>query len=185
MDAQGGSGQTDVSASCRRGFFFCLAVFGTLLIATLCSQLPAGLAPAWLAHGETTTRALWPQRWYLFADQAESPVLTVYAVGTDGSAEPLLLPQMSVEGRWGLGRRSLSVFEEAGYLAEHVPSTGWTICAGDEPWQCASVAHTVSMNDGFDPPELCGSVLFIRSEPEAEGSTARPSAVKVSLTCAE
>jgi hypothetical protein len=165
-----------------QGFLVTLAGLGSVLMITLCAQLPAGVVPAWLHGHHSIYRTIWPQGWSFFANTANSQTLNVYQLNPGrvpvGSAIAL---SMSSRDRWGLGRTAAAQFDQALGLASQIPPGYWTACTDPASSSCLirpSSYRTINKNR---PGLLCGLLAFVRRAPSAaaSGTADKPGLVAV------
>ena len=172
----------------RQGFGLTLSILLTLLVATLCTQLPGRLVPSWLSSQKQSYGILWPQNWAFFSIQADNPTVFTYQISRDGTLTPALISEGARGNLWGLGQSSAAYFIQAIYLAHELPPGAWKPCRGSAPSQCLPAAQDARLDEPFAPSLLCGDTLFIKYPPgstEASGETAnRPEAAsRVYVSC--
>lgn len=177
-------------ATSAQGFGLTLAVFGTLLVVTLCAQLPAGIAPSWLRAARGTYRMVWPQDWSFYANTADTDTITAYRLNSADTVTVSVLPlNTSEQNAWGLGRTSQAEVDEAFFLADQVPADYWSRCSEPLSRYCLSTASTYHFSSAFQSAFLCGRIVFVRAQPSS-ASAARSAAGRrpvsvavVQLTC--
>ena len=177
-------------ATSAQGFGLTLAAFGTLLVVTLCGQLPVGIAPSWFRAVQGTYRMLWPQAWSFYANTADTDTITAYRMNSDDVVTVSMLPlNTSEQNSWGLGRTTQAEVDEAFFLAGQVPADYWSSCTEPLSHSCLSTARTYRFSSAFQSALVCGRIVFVRalsSSASAEQSAAgrRPVSVAVvQLTC--
>jgi hypothetical protein len=179
-------------ATSAQGFGLTLAAFGTLLVVTLCGQLPAGFAPSWLRAVRGTYRMIWPQAWSFYANTADTSTITAYRLNSNGAATGSMLPlSTSEQNAWGLGRTTQADVDEALFLADQVPANYWSSCSEPLSDSCLSTARTYRFGSAYQSALLCGRIVFVRAQPSSEpaersAADRRPVSVAVvQLTCSE
>ncbi|MBS2963808.1 hypothetical protein KGA66_12165 [Actinocrinis puniceicyclus] len=169
-----------------RGFVFTMALLAVLLGGSLIAQLPARFTQGWFTPERDAYQQVWPQSWAFFAPLGGAASYTAYQLGPkDMLSRPLIMKTMSAANRWGIGHGSDVGFYEVDYLAQYIPPVDWVECP-DARWaQCAQRAPIVSFRDNFTPAAVCGDVLFVRTDPDADSSKSSDSVPAGSVSVAE
>lgn len=150
-----------------QGFVATLTVLLVLLGATLYAQLPVPSPLPSLRSMAPAYESIWPQGWSFFSSEADSPMLSTFRVDADGTLSTVSTRMMSAENDWGVGREAVSAYDETHYLADDVAPKAWTVCARALAPRCLSSATTTHLVDRFQPADVCGTLVFVLTQPDA------------------
>ncbi|WP_425559127.1 hypothetical protein [Catenulispora yoronensis] len=162
-----------------------MAILLTLLTSTLGFQLFARSEPAWARGARLAYRAVWPQGWTFFDNNADFPALSAFRLNSGMmESSPLIPRQMSSQTLWGLTGASQARSREAQYVVGLIPAASWRPCDGPVTPRCLSAATPLSLVNQAHPASLCGRIAFVLTAPQVRSSARQDTKVAVlNLAC--
>jgi hypothetical protein len=157
----------DGAGRAHRAFVFTAVLIGAVLLVTFTAELPDRVVPRWLAEREAVNGALWPQRWFFFAQVSRHDVHVLYSVGRGGPAL-VTEPQLVRDELWGVRRSGGEQIAETDAIFRQVPPRYWTACAALDPsacWVTLRGEAPYSMQNHTRVPRFCGPLMAAVERP--------------------
>jgi len=167
--------QHGVAAS-SAGFAVTLALLLTLFAASL-----TGLLPTRLTQGldrRLNIAAVWPQGWSFFADTPDTEAIQAFRVNAAGQITgAALLPAMSADNTWGMGRRADARYLELLGISREVSGHYWVACTDATLASCLTRTAVQGVADPSHPALLCGALALVRGRLAPGGGHEGPTLV--------
>jgi hypothetical protein len=161
--------EEDDRTRAARGLSFVGAALAVLFVASVITQLPAGLVPDPISAQREAFRLVWPQGWRLYTDSAAAEFTVVYHLdeSTGAVTQATRLP-VDADYLWGLSRSAYGDLVRHVSTVGTIPRTQWRDCAAPSVSACAEVisaAPRVPVPSRYRPGFPCGPAVFAIERP--------------------